>query len=177
MNTACAVDANAIRAAAARIQSHVRRTPLLRLPGAALGIDCAEVWLKLEQLQRGGSFKARGMFNRILVQTIPESGVIIASGGNAGIAVATAAKALGLRCEVYLPELASATKRQALAELQATVVVGGTAYADALAACLQRQQHTGALLMHAYDQPEVVAGPARWRWRSRPTPACPTGCW
>jgi threonine dehydratase len=84
--------------------------------------------------------------------------VVIASGGNAGIAVATAAQALGVRCEVFLPELSSETKRRALAALDATVVVGGAAYADALAACLLRQQHSGALLMHAYDQPEVVAG-------------------
>jgi threonine dehydratase len=89
---------------------------------------------------------------------IPAAGVVIASGGNAGIAVATAARALGVPCEVFLPELASRAKQQALAELGASVVVHGAAYADALAACLQRQRQTGALLMHAYDQPEVVAG-------------------
>jgi threonine dehydratase len=94
----------------------------------------------------------------MLAQTIPDAGVVIASGGNAGIAVATAARALGVRCEVFLPELSSAAKRQALATLQAHVVVGGAAYADALAACITRQQQSGALLMHAYDQPEVVAG-------------------
>ena len=158
MNPAALVDADSISAAAARIAGHVRRTPLLRLPGAALGVDCAELWLKLEHLQAGGSFKARGMFNRMLAQRIPEAGVVIASGGNAGIAVATAAQALGVRCEVFLPELSSAAKRQALAALNAKVVVGGAAYADALAACLLRQQQSGALLMHAYDQPEVVAG-------------------
>ena len=152
------VNPQTIRAAQARIAGDVRRTPLLRLPGAALGVDCAELWLKLEHLQRGGSFKARGMFNRMRALTIPAAGVVIASGGNAGIAVATAALALGVRCEVFLPELASAAKRQALAALKAQVVVAGAAYADALAACLARQQATGALLMHAYDQDEVVAG-------------------
>ncbi len=152
------VDAEDIRAAARRIEGQVRRTPLLRLPGAALGADVAEIWLKLEHLQRGGSFKARGMFNRMLARPIPDAGVVIASGGNAGIAVATAALALGVRCEVFLPELSSAAKRQALATLGAQVNVGGAAYADALAACLRRQAETGALLMHAYDQPEVVAG-------------------
>jgi len=153
-----AVDAPAIRAAARRIQGHVRSTPLLRLPGAALGVDVAELWLKLEHLQRGGSFKARGMFNRMLAQPIPTAGVVIASGGNAGIAVATAAQALGVRCEVFLPELSPPAKRAALAALGAQVQVGGAAYADALAACLRRQAASGALLMHAYDQPEVVAG-------------------
>jgi threonine dehydratase len=158
MKSAEAVDARRITEAAARMAGRVRHTPLLRLPGAALGVDCAELWLKLEHLQAGGSFKARGMFNRMLAQAIPAAGVVIASGGNAGIAVATAAQALGVRCEVFLPELSSTAKRQALAGLNATVVVGGAAYADALAACLQRQAQSGALLMHAYDQPEVVAG-------------------
>ena len=152
------VNPQSILAAQARIAADVRRTPLLRLPGAALGVACAELWLKLEHLQRGGSFKARGMFNRMRAMPIPAAGVVIASGGNAGIAVATAALALNVRCEVFLPELASAAKRQALAALQAHVVVAGAAYADALAACLARQQATGALLMHAYDQEEVVAG-------------------
>jgi len=147
-----------IEAAARRITGHVRRTPLLRLPGAALGIHVAEIWLKLEQLQRGGSFKARGMFNRMLALPIPAAGVVVASGGNAGIAVATAAQALGVRCEVYLPENSTAAKRAALAALGAAVQVQGATYADALAACLQRQATSGALLMHAYDQAEVVAG-------------------
>ena len=83
---------------------------------------------------------------------------MVASGGNAGIAVATAARAMAVRCEVYLPEVSSAAKRAALAALGATVVVQGAAYAEALAACLARQAQSGALLMHAYDQPEVVVG-------------------
>lgn len=147
-----------IRDAQRRIGGDVRRTPLWRLPGPALGIGCAEVWLKLEQLQAGGSFKARGMFNRLRAQPVPAAGVIVASGGNAGIAVATAARALGHACEVFVPEVSSAAKRAALAALGARVVVHGAAYADALAACQQRQRESGALMMHAYDQPEVVAG-------------------
>ena len=152
------VNPQTIRAAQLRIAPHVRRTPLLRLPGAALGVGCAELWLKLEHLQLGGSFKARGMFNRMLSLPIPDAGVVIASGGNAGIAVACAARALRVRCEVFLPELSSAAKRDRLAALQATVVVGGATYSEALSACLARQQVSSALLMHAYDQTEVVAG-------------------
>jgi threonine dehydratase len=152
------IDRATIEAAAHRIRGDIRRTPLWRLPGAALGIDVAEVWLKLEQTQVGGSFKARGMFNRMRSLPIPTAGVVVASGGNAGIAVATAARALGVPCEVFLPEVSSSAKRAALAALGATVVVQGAAYAEALAACLMRQQDSGALLMHAYDQPEVVAG-------------------
>ena len=156
------VDRASIIAAQARIASDLRRTPLWRLPGAALGLACAEVWLKLEQLQVSGSFKARGMFNRLRAaaaeRALPEAGVVIASGGNAGIAAACAARALGLACEVFVPELTSQAKRARLAALGARVVVGGAAYVDALEACLAQQRHTGALLMHAYDQPEVMAG-------------------
>jgi threonine dehydratase len=136
----------------------VRRTPLWKLPGAALGVGCTEVWLKLEQLQVGGSFKARGMFNRLLANAVPPAGAVVASGGNAGIAVACAAKALGARAEVFLPAVASPAKRDRLRALGAEVVVAGEVYADALEACLARQRETGALYMHAYDQPDVVAG-------------------
>jgi threonine dehydratase len=143
----------------ARGYSHfIRRTPLWKLPGAALGLDCAEAWLKLEQLQTGGSFKARGMLNRLLSQPIPASGVIVASGGNAGIATAAAARELGVRCEVFVPTVSSPAKQAKLRELGAEVVVTGAAYAEALDACLARQRETGALLTHAYDQPEVVTG-------------------
>jgi threonine dehydratase len=82
----------------------------------------------------------------------------VASGGNAGIATAAAAQALGVPCEVFLPEVSTEAKRARLRSLGARVVVGGAAYSDALAACLQRQRESGALLTHAYDQPEVVAG-------------------
>ncbi|MBV8617724.1 MAG: threonine/serine dehydratase [Curvibacter sp.] len=136
----------------------VRRTPLWRLPGEQLGVAAAEVWLKLEHLQVGGSFKARGMMNRLLSQPLPASGVIIASGGNAGIATAAAAQALGVRCEVFVPEVSPEAKRRRLRQLGAEVVVTGAAYADAYEACMARQRATGALLTHAYDQPEVVAG-------------------
>jgi threonine dehydratase len=131
---------------------------LWKLPGQALGLPCAEVWLKLEQLQVGGSFKARGMLNRMLSHTIPPSGVIIASGGNAGIATAAAAQELGVRCEVFVPEVSPEAKRARLRDLGANVVVTGAAYAQAFEACLARQRESGALLMHAYDQVEVAAG-------------------
>jgi len=147
-----------IAAARQRIAADIRRTPLLRLRGSQLGIDCAELWLKLEHLQVGGSFKARGMFNRMRANRLPEAGVVIASGGNAGIAVAVAAKAMGVRAEVFVPETSSPAKRARLAELGAVVSVTGAGYADALAASLARQAETGALLMHAYDQREVVIG-------------------
>jgi threonine dehydratase len=98
------------------------------------------------------------MYNRLLANPIPAAGVIVASGGNAGIATAAAARALGVKCEVFVPTVSSPAKQQKLRELGADVVVTGAVYAEALEACLARQQQTGALLTHAYDQPEVVAG-------------------
>lgn len=124
------IDRAAISAARQRLASRphfLRSTPLLHLPGAALGVDCAEVWLKLEHLQVGGSFKARGMLYRLLANPVPDSGVIIASGGNAGIAVAAAAQALGVRCEVFVPEVSPEAKRARLRALGAEVVVTGAA--------------------------------------------------
>lgn len=150
-----------IEAAAQRLRvqaGFVLETPLWRLPAAVFGVPGAEVWLKLEQLQVGGSFKARGMMNRLLANAIPASGVIVASGGNAGIATAAAARALGVKCEVFVPTICSPAKQARLRELGAEVVVTGAAYSEALQACLARQQQTGALLTHAYDQGEVVAG-------------------
>jgi threonine dehydratase len=151
-----------IRAAADRFatdgRGFIRRTPLWKLAGGTLGVACGEVWLKLEQLQAGGSFKARGMYNRLLANPVPDAGVVVASGGNAGIATAAAARALGVKCEVFVPTVSSPAKQAKLRELGAQVVVTGAVYAEALEACLARQQQTGALLTHAYDQPEVVAG-------------------
>ena len=144
----------------ARAGHFLLQTPLWKLPASAVGLVApgAEVWLKLEHLQVSGSFKARGMMNRLLANDIPASGVVVASGGNAGIATAAAARALGVRCEVFLPGVSPEAKRDRLRDLGAEVVVVGEIYPDALAACIARQKETGALLTHAYDQPEVVAG-------------------
>ncbi|MBS0435015.1 MAG: threonine/serine dehydratase [Proteobacteria bacterium] len=149
-----------IEAAAQRIAPHVRRTPLWALRSDELGLPGPgfEVWLKLEQLQRSGSFKARGMFNRLLANPIPAAGVIAASGGNAGIATATAAQALGVPAEIFVPTVISPAKRDRLEQLGARVVVTGAVYAEAFAACQQRQRESGALMTHAYDQAEVLAG-------------------
>ena len=152
------VNPAAIRAAMERIKDDLRRTPLWRLPGPSLGLACAEVWLKLEHLQLGGSFKARGMFNRLRANKVPAAGVVIASGGNAGIAAAIAARAVGVRCEVFVPQTTPQSKRNRLIAAGAHMLVVGPSYAEAAEACLARQRSTGALLMHAYDQPEVLAG-------------------
>ena len=154
------IDPARIEAAAHRIAPYVRHTPLWRVSSEAFGLPEPrfEIWLKLEQLQVSGSFKARGMFNRLLSHPIPASGVIVASGGNAGIATAAAARALGATAEVFVPGTSPQAKRDRLAALGARVHAVGTTYAEALNACEARQRETGALLTHAYDQVEVVAG-------------------
>jgi threonine dehydratase len=104
------------------------------------------------------SFKPRGAFNRMLSAAVPAAGVIAASGGNHGIAVAHAAKTLGHRAEIFVPEVISPAKVARLKELGATVTITGKVYGDALAASQTRAAETGALVLHAYDQPEILAG-------------------
>jgi threonine dehydratase len=151
-----------IRLAARRLVGHIRRTPVMALEAGAFGQQ-ASVVLKLESLQHAGSFKARGAFNALLSaaaseQGIPAAGVIAASGGNHGAAVAFAAKALGHRAEIFVPQVASAAKIQRLRDLGAEIRVIGASYAEALAAAQARQQETGALSIHAYDEAAVLAG-------------------
>jgi threonine dehydratase len=144
-----------IRAAADRIRPYVRTTPLLPLEAAAFGVP---VTLKLECTQHTGSFKARGAFNRLLSAPVPDAGVIAASGGNHGLAVAYAARELGLHAEIFVPEIASPVKVARLRSLDATVIQTGSRYGEALAASAVRAAETGAMVVHAYDQPEVHAG-------------------
>ncbi|MEX2423450.1 MAG: serine/threonine dehydratase [Acidimicrobiia bacterium] len=143
-----------VAAAAQRIAGRVRRTPVL-----ATGIGGQTVHLKLELLQYTGSFKPRGAFNRVLGETaIPEAGVLAASGGNHGAALAYVAQVLGMPCEIFVPEVTPEIKRRNIARYGATVTVGGPQYSDALEASLQRAAETGALEIHAYDHPDTVAG-------------------
>jgi threonine dehydratase len=149
-----------VPAAAARIAPHLRRTPVMRLKPGELGPH-GEIVLKLELLQCAGSFKPRGAFNRILsAGDLPASGVIAASGGNHGAAVAYAAQALGVRAEIFVPELATAAKIARIASYGAAVTRIGATYAEALAASADRAAATGALVVHAYDQAEVLEGQA-----------------
>ena len=153
------IDRDDVEAAAARIEGHVRRTPVLRPGPRALGLEVEPV-LKLELLQHTGSFKPRGAFNRILANEVPEVGVIAASGGNHAAAVAHAATALGHRAEIHVPEAAPAIKLERLARYPVEVRRTGALYDDAQAACDRRAAETGALVCHPYDLPEVLAGQA-----------------
>lgn len=146
-----------IEVANKRIASYVRTTPIMHLEESIWGLD-GHITLKLEQLQHTSSFKVRGAFNRILSSTAPAAGVIAASGGNHGIAVAYAAQRLGYRAEIFVPEVCSPVKVERLRNYGSQVFIGGATYADALQASAARAAETGALVVHAYDQPEVVAG-------------------
>ena len=149
-----------VKEAATRIAHKVRRTPLIQLdPGTFEG----EVWLKCEFMQHTGTFKARGAFNRILAsqergELDPDVGIVVASGGNAGLANAYAAQQLGIPASVYVPETAPAVKVRKLVATGATVVQGGAEYAEAYEAAIRYAAETGAVYCHAYDQPEIAAG-------------------
>lgn len=143
-----------VREAASRIAGRVRRTPILTTEIAG-----RRVHLKLELLQHTGSFKPRGAFNRVLgEERIPEAGVLAASGGNHGAALAYVARSLGIPCEIFVAEVTPEIKRRNIARHGAKVTVGGPLYADALEMSLQRAEETGALEIHAYDHPQTVAG-------------------
>lgn len=156
-NQSNAVTPDAIRAAALRIAPYIRRTPLLCLPAEALGTPC-DLTLKLELLQASGSFKARGATNALLSAPLPEAGVIAASGGNHGAAVAWAARRIGARAEIFVPEISSPAKIARIRAEGARVHQIGAAYDDARHASEARAAETGARLVHAYDQAEVLAG-------------------
>jgi threonine dehydratase len=140
-----------------RIHPYVRRTPVIDLEPNALGAD-AMITLKLELLQHTGSFKPRGAFNRMLTADIDASGVLAASGGNFGMAVAYAAHRLGHPAEIFVPSTSPEMKIERIRSYGATVHVIDGFYAEAYAACEERAFDTGAAFLHPYDQPAVVAG-------------------
>jgi threonine dehydratase len=140
-----------------RIARYVRRTPVVDLEEGAFGIPC-RLTLKLELLQHTGSFKPRGAFSMMLASEVPDVGVIAASGGNFGLAVAYAAHTLGHRAEIYVPSTSPSVKAERIRALGAEVRIVEGYYDDALDASGDRAAESGALVMHAYDQPDVVAG-------------------
>jgi len=139
----------AVDAAYGRIRGRVRRTPVM---------EFGDVTLKLELFQHGGSFKARGSFNSALAQGVPEAGLIAASGGNHGVAVAHVARELGVRAEVHVPTTSAPVKIARIRALGADVRVAGERYADAQAACDARIEESGALAIHPFDAPLTVSG-------------------
>ena len=142
-----------ILAAMQRVRGRVRETPVMaaRLGGHAVA-------LKLEHLQHAGSFKTRGAFNSLLSRDVPRAGVVAASGGNHGAAVAHAARSLGVPAAIYVPEIAGPAKIGLIRAQGALPNVVPGAYADAAAAAAEHRTRTGAMEIHPYDDPETVAG-------------------
>jgi threonine dehydratase len=153
-----AISAADIRDAYASILPHIRRTPIVEEEAAEYGVAGAPLALKLELLQHAGSFKARGAFTSLLKRKIPSAGVVAASGGNHGAAVAFAAMKLKVPAKIFVPSIASPAKIQQITEYGAQLVVGGERYADALAASEAWVASSGAMPIHAFDQRETVLG-------------------
>lgn len=152
-----AIGRDDVEAAAERVHERVRVTPILQVEGAAFGVETM-VTLKLELFQHTGSFKPRGAFNRVLANDVPAAGLVAASGGNHGLAVAHVARSLEISATVFVPDSAAAVKVDRLRSYGVEVVVGGAYYADAHAASEKHAEHSGALVVHAYDGVETVAG-------------------
>ncbi len=151
------VSRDTIRAAHARIASHIRRTPVFEPPSGAFGFG-QPLSLKLELFQHAGSFKPRGAFNTLTSVSVPAAGVAAASGGNHGAAVAYAARALGVKARIFVPEISSPAKVAKIREFGAEVVVQGARYNDALDLCEAYQAATGAYGVHAFDAWPTIEG-------------------
>jgi threonine dehydratase len=140
------------------IRPHVRRTPVIEADAADFGLAAARLSFKLELLQHAGSFKTRGAFANLLTREIPEAGVVAASGGNHGAAVAYASMKLGTPAKIFVPMISSPAKVQRIRDYGAELVVTGNRYADALAASEVWATQSGALSIHAFDQRETLLG-------------------
>jgi len=153
-----AIDRARIAATATLIAPYIRRTPMMSVESADFGLDGGRLELKLELLQHTGSFKPRGAFASLLLRQIPEAGVVAASGGNHGAAVAYAAMKLGVPAKIFVPRVASPSKIERIRSYGADLVVGGERYADALAESEAWVTRSGALPVHAYDQVQTLLG-------------------
>ena len=158
-----------IEAAARRIVDHTRRTPILAL-GDALG-DC-QLSLKLDSHQPTGSFKVRGAFSLLTARPIPEVGVTAASGGNFGIAIAHACKALGHAATIFVPETSPSEKLSRIESLGAELRVIPGYYDEALASCQEFARQSGAF--QAMPTTNRRWSPAKGRLRRRLRSKCPT---
>ena len=152
------ITSHAIASVATLIRPHVLCTPVAFLDRSAFGLEPGPLVLKLEQLQHSGSFKARGAFANLLLRPVPSAGVVAASGGNHGAAVAYAAQALGVTAHVFVPEVSSPAKIERIRSYGADLVVGGATYAEALAASEEWAASSGALPVPAFDQIETILG-------------------
>jgi len=153
-----AVGREQIAATAPVIRPYVRRTPVVEVSGRDFGLPGITLVFKLELLQQSGSFKARGAFANLLLRKVPEAGVVAASGGNHGVAVAHAARDLKLRARIYVPRICTPAKVERIRASGAELLLEGDRYADALAASEAWVASSGALSVHAFDQDETLMG-------------------
>ena len=158
VNTDLAITRDRIAAAYQLIRPHVRRTPVVEANGSDFGLDPVTLTFKLELLQHAGVFKVRGAFANLLMREIPRAGVVAASGGNHGVAIAYAAMKRGVRAKIFLPTISSPAKIARIRECGADLTVAGDLYADALAASEAFVAQSGALPVHAFDQAETLLG-------------------
>ena len=147
-----------VASVAEQIRPYIRRTPVLTIDRAELGLAPGPLALKLEQLQHSGSFKVRGAFANLLLRTIPPAGVVAASGGNHGAAVAFAARSVGVPAKIFVPEVSSPAKVARIRSYGADLVVGGASYHEARAASEDWAATSGALQVPAFDQKETILG-------------------
>lgn len=160
MDTNLELTRSRIEQAAATLRGHVRQTPVLEVDGADFGLAGITLVFKLEFLQHGGSFKARGALLNLLTRPVPPVGVVAASGGNHGVAVALAARRTGHAATIFVPSVCSPAKLAQIALHGAEIRIAGDRYADALAASQAFERETGALAVHAFDQVETLLGQA-----------------
>jgi threonine dehydratase len=149
---------DAIAATERLIRPYVRHTPVITIDAGDFGLAPGALGFKLECLQHTGSFKPRGAFANLLTRKAPTAGVVAASGGNHGAAVAFAAMRLGIKAAIFVPKVTSPAKLERIRSYGAELVVTGEVYAEALAASEERVAQTGALAVHAYDQAETLLG-------------------
>jgi threonine dehydratase len=147
-----------IAAAHEAIAPYIRRTPVIAVDRADFGLPPGPLALKLELFQHAGSFKARGAFANLLLREVPAVGVVAASGGNHGVAVAFAARRLGVPATIFVPTISSPAKIARIRELGANLVVTGERFADAYAASEEHRARSGALPVHPFDQVETLLG-------------------
>ena len=158
LNETPVINRDRIAATERLIRPYVRHTPTMAIDAADFGLAPAPLVFKLEFLQHTGSFKPRGAFTNLLTRKAPAAGVVAASGGNHGAAVAFAAMRLGIKAAIFVPKVTTAAKLDRIRAYGAELVVTGEVYAEALAASEARVAETGALAIHAFDQPETLLG-------------------
>jgi threonine dehydratase len=140
------------------IRPYIRRTPVIEVDAVDFGLAPKSLALKLEFLQHAGSFKARGAFANLLTRNVPAAGVVAASGGNHGAAVAYAAQTLKVPAKIFIPSISSPAKVDRIRRCGADLVIEGDRYADALAASETWAKKSGAMPVHAFDQEETLLG-------------------